>query len=278
MPHISINNLCVDYNNRRALNSISVAIPDGKITAIIGPSGCGKTTLLKSINRMIELNDGVTVSGSVLIDGQDIYAPQADVLTLRKKLGFLCQRPYPLPASILGNVVYGPRIHRFDAAETAGVARALRGDNDCADGHHSAQTGSLSVERLRLCECCLRLAGLWDEVCTRLHEPASRLSIGQLQRLALARALAVGPEAILADEPTSALDPLSTRVIETQFRALRGRHTVVLVTHILRQAKRLADYVLFMYMGDLIEHGPAEKVFSAPEKPETRAYISGEIS
>jgi phosphate transport system ATP-binding protein len=274
MSHIQLRNLSVAYGRHKALRDINVDIPDGQITAIIGPSGCGKTTLLKSLNRLVDLYEEVRVEGQVLIDGQNIYDPAADVLALRKKVGFLSQRPYPLPMSIYDNVAFGPRIHRMNGGQVervAGKLRRLLGER--ADGAAPAGKGADL-----LVEYYLRLAGLWDEVKDRLHTPASRLSIGQQQRLALARTLAVEPDVILADEPTSALDPISAQVVEKQLQVLKQEYTIVVVTHILRQARRVADYVIFMYLGELVEHGPAHEVFGAPRDERTRAYVAGEIS
>lgn len=250
MSHISIRNLNVIYDGHHALKDVSVDLPDGQITAIIGPSGCGKTTLLRCCNRLIDLTDGVKVSGEVLIDGANILDAKVDVTQLRKKMGLLAQRPYPLPMSIYENIAYGPRIH--------GIT-----DRKTLDG---------IVER------CLKTAGLWDEISGRLRAPASKLSVGQQQRLCLARALAVEPEVLLGDEMTSALDPVSAQQVEKRLMELKGSYTIVFVTHILRQAKRLADYVVFLYMGELVEHGPAAAVFSSPEDPRTRAYLGGEVS
>jgi phosphate transport system ATP-binding protein len=249
-PHIRVRNLSVDYGGTAALRDITVDIPDRRITAIIGPSGCGKTTLLKSFNRLLDLVEGVRVSGEVLVDGENIYDPRIDVTRIRKKMGLLSQKPFPLPMSIYDNIAYGPRIH--------GV-RSRR-------------------ELDRIVERYLRETGLWDEVEGRLHAPASGLSVGQQQRLCLARGLAVEPEIILCDEPTSALDPQASARIEERFNELKRSYTLVVVTHILRQARRLADYVIFLYMGELVEHGPAEKIFSTPEKELTRNYIRGIIS
>jgi phosphate transport system ATP-binding protein len=247
--HIRVRNLNVYYGNQQALYNISLDIPDKKITAIIGPSGCGKTTLLKSFNRLIELQEGIRVTGEVLVDGENIYDPAVDVMRLRKKMGLLSQRPQVLPLSIYDNVAYGPRIH----------------------GIKTKQVLDSIVEKQ------LKIASLWSEVKDRLHAPASRLSIGQQQRLCLARGLAVDPEVILGDEPTSALDPISAEGIEQRFLELKNDYTIVIVTHILRQAKRLADYVVFLYLGNLIEHGPAEQVFNDPQDPKTQAYISGKF-
>lgn len=249
-PHIQIRNLSVWYEgNHPALREVTLDIPRNQITVIIGPSGCGKTTLLKSMNRFLELSDGTRISGQVLIDGEDIYAPGADVTEIRKKVGLLAQRPYPLPMSIYENVAYGLRIHRLKSG------RAL----DMAVRHY------------------LEAAGLWEEVKDRLHQPANRLSIGQQQRLCLARGLAVEPEILLGDEITSALDPISAQHIEKRLQELKRDYTIVLVTHILRQAKRLADYVIFMYMGEVVEAGPATEVFMNPRQERTRAYLEGQF-
>jgi len=249
-PHISIRNLSVFFDGLQVLKDVSVDIPDRKITVIIGPSGCGKTTLLKSLNRLLDPLDQVRISGSILVDGEDIYAPAAEVTSVRKKMGLLSQRPQALPMSIYDNVAYGPRIH---------------GERDRA---------KLDT----LVEHFLGVAGLWAEVKDRLSEPAARLSVGQQQRLCLARGLAVGPEIILGDEPTSALDPQSSQNVEKRLIELKSDYTVVVVTHILRQAKRIADYIAFLYLGELIEHGPAAEVFANPRDPRTRAYLTGEIS
>jgi phosphate transport system ATP-binding protein len=248
--HISVQNLSVYFDDQQILKDVSIDIPDRRITAIIGPSGCGKTTLLKSLNRLLDPLDGVRVSGRVLVDGVDIYDPGTEVTEVRKKMGLLSQRPQALPMSIFENVAYGPRLHnRFD--------------------------------KTRLCDIVeyhLRLAGLWEEVKDRLNEPAARLSVGQQQRLCLARGLAVAPEIILGDEPTSALDPQSSQNVERRLIDLKRDYTVVVVTHILRQAKRIADYIAFLYLGELVEHGPAAEVFGNPRDPRTRAYLTGEIS
>ena len=280
MPHISLRNLNVSYGRQRALRDVTVDIPDRQITAIIGPSGCGKTTLLKSLNRLIDLCDEVQTGGEVRIDGVNINDPHVDILALRKKAGFLSQRPYPLPMSIYDNIAFGPRIHRMDRGQIMRQVERLEQDGLLGAGGGPAWSGSRAgrSEMDLLVEGYLRLAGLWDEVKDRLRSPAAKLSIGQQQRLALARALAVEPEAILADEPTSALDPLSAQLIEKQFGLLKRSYTIVVVTHILRQARRIADYVLFMYMGELVEHGSAEQILQSPRDERTRAYISGVIS
>jgi phosphate transport system ATP-binding protein len=282
MPHIRLRNLNVTYGGHKALRDITVDIPDAQMTAIIGPSGCGKTTLLKSLNRLIDLNEEVRVQGQVLIDGVNIYNPRADVLALRKKVGFLSQKPYPLPMSIYDNVAYGPRIHRMTSGQILQQIEVL-GENRVTEellpeSARQAARAKKGGEMDLLVECYLRLAGLWNEVKDRLRDPAAGLSVGQQQRLAVARALAVEPEVVLADEPTSALDPISAQLIEEQFQILKRTYTIVVVTHILRQARRIGDYVLFLYLGELVEHGPAEQVFTSPRDEKTRAYVTGDIS
>jgi len=282
MPHISLSNLTIAYGNHQVLQDITVDIPDGQITAIIGPSGCGKTTLLKTLNRLVDLYEEIRVEGEVRIDGVNIYDPKPDLLALRKKVGFLSQKPYPLPMSIHDNITFGPRIHRMNRKELLDQIRELEKhipiDSLCPNGRQKGTRFRKNPEMDYLVEYYLRLAGLWDEVQERLHDPATQLSIGQQQRLALARALAVEPEVILADEPTSALDPISAQLIEKQFKILKNHYTIVVVTHILRQARRIADYVIFLYLGELVEHGPAKQFFNSPRDERTRAYISGEIS
>ena len=250
-PYISVEGLNVSYKKCPALENITVGIPEKQITAIIGPSGCGKTTLLKCLNRLIDLTEGVKLSGRVLVDGVDIYNSRAvDATHIRRKMGLLSQRPFPLPMSIYDNVAYGLRLN--------GLKDKLKVD--------------------AVVEHYLKMVGLWEEVKHRLKNPAWNLSAGQQQRLCLARSLAVEPEAILGDEPTSALDPMSSQRIEKIFLELKSQYTIVVVTHILRQAKRLADYVIFLYLGKLIEHGPAHTIFENPKEPETQAYIRGDIS
>jgi phosphate transport system ATP-binding protein len=248
--HIHVENLTVYYGREPSLRNVTFDIPDRQLIAIIGPSGCGKTTFLKCLNRMVDLVEGVKVSGRVMVNGEDIYDPKVEVTHIRRKMGLLSQTPRPLPMSIYDNVAYGPRIH--------GIRDKRRLDE--------------------IVEFRLRQASLWDEVKDRLHSPASKISIGQQQRLCLARGLAVQPDIILADEPTSALDPMSSRRIEESFLELKKDYTTILVTHILRQARRLADYVAFFYCGELIEHGPAQQMFEEPRERMTREYMKGVIS
>ncbi len=246
--HIRTTFLNVSYGEHPALKDISIDIPALKITAIIGPSGCGKSTLLKAFNRLLDLADDVSICGEVFVDGANIYDKATDVYSLRKKMGLLAQKPFPLPMTIYENVAYGLRIH---------------------NGIDKNKLES-SVEHY------LREANLWDEVKNRLHTSASKLSIGQQQRLCLARGLAIEPEIILGDEPTSALDPFSAEHIEKKLIELKERYTIVIVTHNIQQAMKLADYVIFLYHGRVIEEGPSEKIFKAPKDLMTQAYIKGE--
>jgi phosphate transport system ATP-binding protein len=248
--HLVVENLNVHIHKHHILKDVSLSIPDKSITCIIGPSGCGKTTLLRSFNRLHDEIADVKVTGQVLIDGENIYGKGVDVTAVRKKMGLLAQRPCPLPMSIFDNVAYGPRIH------------GMFGKKEL---HEKVQYYLDSV-------------GLWDEVKDRLKAPATRLSIGQQQRLCLARGLAVEPEIILGDEATSALDPISSKKIEELFVQLRNQYSIVLVTHTLRQAKRIADHIAFMYMGELIEFGPTDQIFNHPKHQLTKDYISGSFS
>jgi phosphate transport system ATP-binding protein len=248
--HIKVKNLNVYFDDDQILKNINLEIPDKKITAIIGPSGCGKTTLLKTFNSMISINSHARVTGEVLIDGENIYDKNIEITSIRKKMGLLLQKPYPLPMSIFDNVAYGPKIH--------GIREKSR-LNEIVIYH-------------------LKEVNLWDEVKNRLNEPATSLSVGQQQRLCLARGLAIEPEIILGDEPTSSLDPISSKKIEEKFLQLKDSYTIILVTHILRQAKRLADYIVFLYLGELIEHGSSKEFFENPKNKLTREYVQGMIS
>ena len=246
-PAIQVRDLSVRYGKVAALRNVSAVVPRNMITAVIGPSGCGKTTLLKSMNRLLEIYGDVRVMGEVLVDGVNVYGDDVEVTELRRKVGLITQTPNPLPMSIYDNVAYGPKIH-----------------------------GNGGKEKLdHLVERCLRSAGLWEEVKDRLKEPAANLSIGQQQRLNLARVLSVEPEVLLCDEPTSSLDPVSAGRIEELLRRLSGDYTIIMVTHTLRQARRLSDYAVFMYMGELVEQGYADRFFKEPDDPRTREYIEG---
>jgi phosphate transport system ATP-binding protein len=253
-PQIEIRDLNAWYGSSQALKSITASIPARQITAIIGPSGCGKTTLLRTLNRLLEETPGTRVTGQVLLDGVDIYGRGVDVTAIRTRVGMLQPKPFPLPMSIFENVAYGRRIHGLQALD--------KGNGRNLD---------------KRVELYLRTAGLWDEVKDRLKEPATGLSSGQQQRLCLARALAVEPEVLLCDEATSALDPISAQRIEEQLRSIKLETTIVMVTHALRQARRLADHVIFLWLGELVETGPAEQVFHEPRDERTRAYVAGAI-
>lgn len=247
--YIRTDSLSVSYGRHPALKDVSIDVPVHKITAVIGPSGCGKSTLLKVFNRLLELNDDVKISGEVFFDEVNIYDKSVDVYALRKKMGLLAQKPCPLPMSIYENVAYGLKIHN-------GV------DRDKLDG---------------LVEKYLKIASLWDEVKDRLHTSASKLSIGQQQRLCLARGLAIEPEIILGDEPTSALDPFSAERIEKKLIELKDNYTIVIVTHDIQQAMKLADYVIFLYHGQVIEADAADIIFKKPKELLTHAYFKGEF-
>ena len=247
---INIENLDVFIENNQILKNINLSIPEKSITCIIGPSGCGKSTLLKTLNRMHDETPEIKITGKVMVDGQDIYAHGVDVISVRKKMGLLAQRPCPLPMSIFENVAYGLKIH------------GMRKKKDINE---------LVIQYLQY-------VGLWDEISGREKSSASRLSVGQQQRLCLARGLAIEPEYILGDEATSSLDPISTKKIEELFLKLKEKYTVILVTHTLRQARRIADYLAFMYMGEIIEAAPAEQFFNNPQHQLTIDYLSGSFS
>ncbi len=244
---LSIHDFSVQFGSAPALNQINLEIPRGKITVIMGPSGCGKTTLLRSLNRFLELNEAVRIQGEIRLDGQNIYAPGVDVDDIRTRIGLLAQRPFSLPMSIFDNVAYGLRIH----------------------GMASGKDLRQSVQHY------LELAGLWEEVRNRLRDPAAALSIGQQQRLCLARVLALEPEVVLLDEPTSALDPVSTAKIESLMIELRDQYTFVLVPHNVQQAARVADYAAFFLQGRLVEYGEDKQLFINPRVKETQDYVTG---
>ena len=247
---IRIENLDVYIEDQHILNDINLTIPEKNITCIIGPSGCGKSTFLKTLNRMHDESPEVKISGKVFVDDENIYGQHVNVIDTRKKMGLLAQRPCPLPMSIYENVAYGPRIH----------------------GIKKRKAINQTVIQY------LQYVGLWDEVRDRVRTSATRLSIGQQQRLCLARGLAIEPEYILGDEATSALDPLTTKKIEELFVKLKEKYTIILVTHTLRQAKRIADHIIFMYMGKIIESGSTDEFFNNPKKQLTKDYLSGSFS
>jgi phosphate transport system ATP-binding protein len=235
------------YGAKQALHEITMPIPYGKVTALVGPSGCGKSTLLRSVNRLNDLVPSVRISGEMRLNGDPIYDKRMDVIELRKRMGMVFQRPNPFPMSIYENVVYALRID--------GESRRAVLDE--------------------VCEKSLRGAALWDEAKDRLGESALGLSGGQQQRLCIARAIAAEPEVLLLDEPCSALDPIATGKIEDLVQELRGRYSVLMVTHNMQQASRSSDYTAFMYLGRLIEYGPTTDIFTKPVLRETEAYVTG---
>jgi phosphate transport system ATP-binding protein len=235
------------YGQAKALHSISMNVPAGKVTSLIGPSGCGKSTLLRSINRLNDLIDHVRIEGNMFLSGDPIYSRNVDVIELRKRMGMVFQKSNPFPMSIFENVVYPLRI----------------------DGVNKKST----LEEV--CERSLRGAALWDEVKDRLHSSGLSLSGGQQQRLCIARAIAADPEVLLMDEPCSALDPIATGKIEELIHGLRGNYTIVIVTHNMQQAARVSDYTAFMYLGRLVEYGPTNAIFLNPRRRQTEAYVTG---
>ena len=246
-PILQVKDLDLWYGAHQALHSVSMDIPEKSITAFIGPSGCGKSTFLKTLNRMNDLVPGVKITGEVRYRGEDIYAPGTDVCRLRREIGMVFQKPNPFPMSIYDNIAYGPRTH--------GIRSKARLDE--------------------LVERSLRGAAIWDEVKDRLKKYALGLSGGQQQRLCIARALAVEPAVLLMDEPTSALDPISTSRIEELTMELKERYTIVIVTHNMQQAVRISDRTAFFLLGELVEYGATEQVFSAPAEKRTEDYITG---
>ena len=244
---IVIEHLNLWYGSFEALKDINLRLPANEITAFIGPSGCGKSTLLKSLNRMNDLVEGCRIEGTVTLDGEDIFSRKMDVNLLRKRVGMVFQKPNPFPMSIYDNVAYGPRTH--------GIRSRVKLDE--------------------IVEKSLRGAAIWDEVKDRLKKSALGMSGGQQQRLCIARALAVEPEVLLMDEPTSALDPISTSRIEELAMELKKDYTIVMVTHNMQQAARISDKTAFFLLGDMVEFGPTEKIFSMPQDRRTEDYITG---
>lgn len=242
----SIKDLNLFYGDFQAIDNISMDIEEKKVTAFIGPSGCGKSTFLRTLNRMNDLIEGVTIKGEVLLEGKDIYK-NIDVIKLRKKVGMVFQKPNPFPMSIYDNVAYGPRTHgiRKKAVLDEIIEKSLKG------------------------------AALWDEVKDRLKSNALGISGGQQQRLCIARALAVEPEVLLMDEPTSALDPIATSKIENLIESLKEKYTIVIVTHSMQQAARISDNTAFFLMGELVEFGPTNTIFTNPSDKRTEDYITG---
>lgn len=244
---ITAKDLNLFYRDMQALNKINLDIEEKHVTALIGPSGCGKSTFLRTLNRMNDLIEGVRVEGQVLLDGKDIYHPSVDVVGLRKRVGMVFQRPNPFPMTIYENIAYGPRIH--------------------------GQKNRRILDEI--VESSLQAAALWEEVKDRLHKPALGLSGGQQQRLCIARLLAVEPDVLLMDEPTSALDPISTLKVEELIRELKGKYTIVIVTHNMQQAARVSDTTAFFLSGELVEFGNTELIFTQPKDKRTEDYITG---
>jgi phosphate transport system ATP-binding protein len=244
---ISVQNVDFYYGSVKALKQVHLDILENRVTALIGPSGCGKTTFLRCLNRMNDIVEGTRVEGKILLDGRDIYAPDVDVVQVRRRVGMVFQKSNPFPKSIFDNVAYGLRI----------------------DGDYSRSEISSRVER------SLRDAALWNEIADRLHDSAMELSGGQQQRLCIARALAVEPEVLLMDEPASALDPIATQKIEELIQELKAKYTIVIVTHNMQQAARVSDETAFFYLGELIEVDRTDKIFTKPTKKRTEDYVTG---
>ena len=247
---LTARDVTVHYGAKQALHGISIDIPDRAVTSFIGPSGCGKSTFLRCINRMNDTIEGAKVGGTIKLDGEDVYDPNLDVVELRARIGMVFQKPNPFPKSIYENVAYGPRIH--------GLAR------------NKADLDEIVISSLRK-------AGLFEEVKDRLGEAGTGLSGGQQQRLCIARAIAVGPEVILMDEPCSALDPIATAIIEELIDELRENYTIVIVTHSMQQAARVSQKTAFFHLGNLIEEGVTEDIFTNPVNKQTQDYIMGRI-
>ena len=244
---IAVKDLSLYYGEKKALKEISLEIPKNKVTALIGPSGCGKSTFLRCINRMNDLIPDVKITGSMLVEGIDIYDKDVDVVNIRKKIGMVFQKSNPFPKSIYENIAYGPKIN------------GIKNKTDLDE----------------IVETSLRKAAIWDEIKDRLGDSAMGLSGGQQQRLCIARTLAVSPDIILMDEPASALDPISTSKIEELVHELKEQYTIIIVTHNMQQAARTSDYTAFFYLGELIEMGKTNDIFTKPEKKQTEDYITG---
>jgi phosphate transport system ATP-binding protein len=260
---ITVNGLNVWFDQNHALKDVNISIPKNEITAVIGPSGCGKSTFIRCVNRMNDLVQKCKVTGKVMVDGMDIYDPGVDVVEIRKRIGMVFQKPNPFPKSIFENIAYAPRIHGKELTdERTGKTKFVKyGKNELS----------------QLVERSLRRAAIWDEVKDRMEKSAYDLSGGQQQRLCIARTLAVDPEIILFDEPCSALDPIATSKIEDLLVDLKKDYTVVIVTHNMQQAARVADKTAFFYLGEMIEFGETESIFEKPKEKLTEQYITGRM-
>ncbi len=250
LPKIEVHDLDFYYGEKRALSNINMVILEREITALIGPSGCGKSTFLRCLNRMNEIIPGARMQGRVLIDGVDIYSPEVDPVDLRQRVGMVFQKPNPFPQSVYDNVAFGPRI--------LGLAQSRS-------------------EEAEMVERSLRQAALWEVVKDRLDENALELSLGEQQRLCIARVLAVEPEVVLMDEPTSALDPIATLEIENLMTALKSHYTIVVVTHNMQQAARVSDRTGLFWLGELVEFDETDRIFTRPREERTEAYVTGRV-
>jgi phosphate transport system ATP-binding protein len=246
-PVLTIKDFSLYYGSKKALHGVSMAIPQGNVTALIGPSGCGKSSLLRCVNRMNDLIEGASVDGDMFLGAESVYQSGIDVIDLRKRMGMVFQKPNPFPMSIFENVVYPLRV----------------------DGERN------KARLMEACERALREAALWDEVKDRLHESGLKLSGGQQQRLCIARAIATDPEILLLDEPCSALDPIATGKVEDLIERLKGEYSILIVTHNMQQASRISDFTAFLYLGHLVEYGPTSTIFTRPRLRETEDYITG---
>jgi phosphate transport system ATP-binding protein len=243
LSELSIKNLNTSYNGTKVLKAVTLNIRPGRVTALMGPSGCGKTTLLRCINRLMEMTPSAKVDGEIILDGENVL--KMDPMLLRRKVGMVFQKPNPFPMSIRENVLYG------------------------------VKASKMKVNENELIETCLTKAGVWDEVKDRLTENAFGLSIGQQQRLCIARSLAMSPEILLMDEPSASLDPSSSARVESSIQSMKDEYTVVIVTHNMQQARRISDFTVFMFLGEVVEFGESEQIFEHPEKQATRDFIDG---